>query len=379
VSKAVVQGALLQEPVAAPPAEPAPPPGYEAGKQLVTRGFITEEHLEAAVESVQYYGGTVVEALVAGGVLAEDTVVTVMAEQTHTPSIHAKKLAEMQVPPEVLAKVPAKLAESLLVVPLSMKGDSQLMVAMKDPLDERVVTQLRAVAGVPSIVGVRAGPSALKAAVARLYPQSAAPRPDWEQSKDGSPGAKGFTINLPDSLPEKPKQRDSVAWLQPVAGAPAGDALTLSAPQLRLLSGALALKGAEGEAANSFVELAVKTATRLGASEPDLARLRFAAAALVLAALSEGRAPGLMPTRGALFALLGDSWPKLEPVLKPALDGKLEGADPVGLSLYGATSLAAAARAPLGVPGAARRGYDALSSVGQLPVSLMQALAQALA
>jgi len=285
----------------------------------------------------------------------------------------------MHVPPEVLAKVPAKLAETLQVVPLSMKGDSQLMVAMKDPLDDKVVTQLRTATNVSSIVGVRAGPSALKAAVARLYPQGAAPRPDWEQSKDGSPGPKGFTINLPESLPEKPRQRDSVAWLQAVTAAPPADELTLSAAQLKLLTGALALKGAEGEAAVSFVDLAVKTAARLGAAESDLGRLRFAASAVVLAALSEGRAPGLMPTRGALFALLGDFWPKLEPVLKPALDGKLDGADVVALSLYGTTSLAAAARAPLGVPGAARRGFDALSSVGQLPVSLMQALAQALA
>lgn len=243
---------------------------------LVERGRVARAQVTAAQELADAVGGSLSRALLTQAVLDEDTLVATTAELTRTPSITARKLAEAAPPPEALALVPRALATATRAVPLGLKGTTQLLVAMLDPMDVKALEQLKAAVGARSLVAFRAGERALQDALARLYP-GAEPGP--------------LPANDPLSLVGAPPPRPALA--------PASELPT------RLFDALLSSQGQRGVQAQQLVGLVAGLGRRMQLSPAELTQATDAARTLAASALIMGRLPHDVPRLAEVQDRLG--------------------------------------------------------------------------
>ena len=247
---------------------PAPPEAsleMRVTNLLIERGKLTRAQVTAALEANEALGGTLASRLVDDGATDEDTLVAATAELTRTPSVSLKKLTDSTPSSEALALLPLALSRSAQAVPLGLKGGSQLMVAMADPMDPRALDQLKAAIGARSLIAFRAGTRALAVARARLYPGS------------------GSAEN------------------------PAADDPPLAEPATRVIDALLALQGQRGVQAQQLVSVAAGLAKRFGVAPADVALVGRAARAMVTCALSAGRPPFEVPKPAEVCERIGAS------------------------------------------------------------------------
>ncbi len=252
--------AAVRQTVAAAQSPPTPLPQdapleLRAAELLVQRGKLARALLSSVQEAAAQGGKGVAEQLIEGGILDEEAFVSAAAELTHTPFVGEKKLAETMPSPEALALLPAELARATDSVPLGLKGGTQLMVAMADPMDGAALAQLKAATGARSLIVFRAGTRALLAARARVY---AAPR-----------------------QPE-------------LLGAPASPAVLGSELPQRLIDTLLGLQP-RGTQAQQMVSLVAGVTRRQGFSPEEVTVASLVARAMVTCALAAGRAPHEVP------------------------------------------------------------------------------------
>lgn len=315
--------------VAAPPPEdPLAPRDARVGELLIEKKAITRSQLDEARAQVSNYGGTLADALIAIGAVDEDTLVTTLADVTRTPHTTSKKLGEMQPPADAMAKVPLEVARSLDLVPLGLKGGSQLMVAMKDPMDSGALEKLKTATGFRNVVAVRAGENAIRRTRNRFYLGEIDERPDWlEGSSRGAPVVPALRPVRPDEE-ELPMVQGSISKLLQVGpsepppltpGVPA--AVSLDSPAGRMVTALLSLAGDRGNQAVVLADLCASVASKLGLAKDEVERARFAAMAVCVANLVEGRPVFDVPSIGSLSAVLGEQgWNLLEPLLAAWLD-----------------------------------------------------------
>jgi hypothetical protein len=179
----------------------------------------------------------------------------------------------MPVPADALALVPLELAKELDLVPLGLKGGTQLMVAMADPMDVLAVAQLKAAAPGKSLITFRAGERALAETRARLYP--------------GATNAWGGDMEVTRSGSSDP--------LSLLTAPPAPTIAPKSDLSARVVEALLTMQGARGALALQLVWLSVGLARRLSASPDEVAVARLAAEAMVTAALASNRLPHEVP------------------------------------------------------------------------------------
>lgn len=227
-----------------------------AAQLLVERGKLSRSRLSIAQEASHISGKEVSAYLVDEGAIDEDALVAAVAELSRTPSITSKKLAEATPTPDALALVPLAVSRAARAVPLGLKGEKELMVAMADPMDGKALEQLKAACGSKSLITFRAGMRALSAARARLY-----------QASTGSQQAVNEALAPP---------------------APSG-----LAP--KLIDALLGFHGTRGLHAQQLIKLAVGISKRLGCSPAEQQLIALASRAMVTAALLAGRAPHEVP------------------------------------------------------------------------------------
>ncbi|MBI3321837.1 MAG: type II/IV secretion system protein, partial [Candidatus Omnitrophica bacterium] len=108
------------------------------GEILVQRGLITQEQLEEALalqrNDPRYLG----QLLVQRGWLNEETLLPVVAEQVGIPYL---SLRGIDVPPDVLSKVPPKFASHYRLMPIAVR-DGVLHIAIADPFDVQTLDEL---------------------------------------------------------------------------------------------------------------------------------------------------------------------------------------------------------------------------------------------
>ena len=113
------------------------------GQLLVEGGFITQENLEEATESVQKDSTTLRDALISKGYIADETYSTFLSIQTRVPLID---LGQVTVSEDAVSVVPEDVARHYKVLPLMIEGDS-LRVAMDDPQEVDAINTLSTVTG----------------------------------------------------------------------------------------------------------------------------------------------------------------------------------------------------------------------------------------
>jgi hypothetical protein len=126
-------------------------------RMLVQRALVSSDQLAEAIAD-SHPGRTWLEGLVANGWLDEVAVVAMVVARATIPACDLSALGTVS--GGVLALVPPDVAIEHRVVPVSLDGDGDLVVAMIDPLDEAAVgeaqffvgkTLLRTVAPVSAV------------------------------------------------------------------------------------------------------------------------------------------------------------------------------------------------------------------------------------
>ncbi len=109
------------------------------GELLIQKGLTTREQITAALkeqESTDEYLGAI---LVRRGWLTESQLLETLGEQLGMPYV---RLANRPIEPELVERIPARLAHQYRFVPVSAEGN-QLQIAIVDPFDTQSVDELR--------------------------------------------------------------------------------------------------------------------------------------------------------------------------------------------------------------------------------------------
>lgn len=114
------------------------------GEQLVLQGLITGEQLEKAIRiQSSSRGRRIGEILVEVGAVDGDAIDAVLAVKLGVPKVDLRRL---QIDPEALKLVPNLVARRLVLMPCFLHR-GHVVVAMKNPLDQEILQQLRFTTG----------------------------------------------------------------------------------------------------------------------------------------------------------------------------------------------------------------------------------------
>jgi hypothetical protein len=194
------------------------------GAWLLSKGKITDEQLQRALQHQSFFGGRLGSSLIKLGYIDEDVLGAYLSDVAGTPYAPPSMLE--RIAPETLAVVPGRLAAQYRVVPLSVEG-RRLRLAMRDPkdliaLDEiafltgltiepYVATEFRMqqalqrfyqVEGGAKVLPVAEGAAAQSGVSARPAPSQQAPRSRTSGPTPGRDiGLDGFPLDLsPDEI-----------------------------------------------------------------------------------------------------------------------------------------------------------------------------------
>ncbi len=137
------------------------------GELLIKANVLQESQLKAALAEQAKWGGKLGEILVRMSLVSEDILVRALSKQLGMPAVNLD--AVQTVLPHVKAKIPAQTARDFSVIPLQLRDEGKtLVVAMSDPLNVRMLDELRAVSKCRIVPNV-AGRTSIAKAFARLY------------------------------------------------------------------------------------------------------------------------------------------------------------------------------------------------------------------
>ncbi len=142
-----------------------PSENKKLGEMLVEAGLISTAQLQEALRHQRIAGGRTGSNLVALGFVSEDVLMDFLAHQTGVPRLDVRNL---DVPTEVLKRIPRRLADQLNILPVSLKEPKSLVLAMVDPSDLNAIDSARFASGL-NIEPVVLSYSSLKHAIPEQY------------------------------------------------------------------------------------------------------------------------------------------------------------------------------------------------------------------
>jgi len=138
------------------------------GELLVEAGVIDDAQLMSALGEQRKWGRPLGMTLVRMGFVKEDALIDILANQLKLPVV---KLSGKRVNPEVLARVPADLAEKHRCIPLLVNdegGQQVLYLGMEDPADLGALDEISFRLG-EKVKPILVAPSELDEALGRHY------------------------------------------------------------------------------------------------------------------------------------------------------------------------------------------------------------------
>jgi len=136
----------------------------QLGQILVIQGKLDADDLELALREHHKTGERLGTILVKMGLVSEEDVLRALAEQLQLPFV---RLSEVQIPKEVIEKIPAKIVSHYNLVPLE-QSNGTLRVAVSDPLDVHTLDDLRLILKT-EVEPVVALPKDINEAIKRYY------------------------------------------------------------------------------------------------------------------------------------------------------------------------------------------------------------------
>jgi type IV pilus assembly protein PilB len=143
------------------------------GLVLVEGGFLTRQQLTQAQDTSRASGTALLDTLVSSGVLAQETLVTVLSFQLRIPVVD---LRHAQVDPAAVRLIPEEYARQNAVLPMGFDADGSLRIATKMPNDFKLSAELTAVAGRQTKFVLAIG-GRLEELIDRTYAAGAVQRP----------------------------------------------------------------------------------------------------------------------------------------------------------------------------------------------------------
>ncbi len=138
--------------------------GDYIGQYLVEKGLITAEQFQEAFKEQAETKGRIGEILIKKGYISEDNLVVALSKQIGLPFVN---ITDYSIDPGLTKLFPLELVQRYQVIPVNRVMDA-LTVAMVDPLDIRVVDELRRVCGL-TIRPAFATPTGIKKAIDKYY------------------------------------------------------------------------------------------------------------------------------------------------------------------------------------------------------------------
>jgi len=134
------------------------------GQMLIDEGVITSEQLGVGLREQKKSNDFICTTLVKLGFASEEKIFHVLSRQLNIPYI---KLKDRDIEPLIIQRVPAKFASHYKIMPIEFK-DNILTIAMVDPLDIRVLDDLRLLLGL-EVRGVLASELEIQEAIRKYY------------------------------------------------------------------------------------------------------------------------------------------------------------------------------------------------------------------
>lgn len=134
------------------------------GQMLIEEGIISSSQLELGFSHQKNTGNFICSTLVKLGFASEEKVFSVLARHLNIPYV---KLKDRDIDSLVIQKVPAKFASHYKIVPLEFR-DNALIIAMSDPLDVRILDDIRLLLGV-EVKGVLSSDTEIMETIGKYY------------------------------------------------------------------------------------------------------------------------------------------------------------------------------------------------------------------
>lgn len=134
------------------------------GQILIDEEVITPEQLEIGLREQKKTDDFICTTLAKLGFAPNEKIFTVLSRQLSIPYV---KLKDKDIDPLVIQKVPAKFASHYKIMPLELK-DNTLIVAMADPLDIRILDDIRLLLGL-DVKGVLASELEIEEGIRKYY------------------------------------------------------------------------------------------------------------------------------------------------------------------------------------------------------------------
>jgi type IV pilus assembly protein PilB len=139
------------------------------GEQLVSDGVLTPEMLARALERQKATGQKLGECLVRLG-LDETPVLRLLAQELKTRFVSTAKLAQTQVDPGLLERVPVRLAEGFDFMPLRLDEAAKVLyVVIAEPQRQRAIEEICRTVGVARVLPFVAVRRSIRAAIRKHY------------------------------------------------------------------------------------------------------------------------------------------------------------------------------------------------------------------
>jgi len=142
------------------------------GAWLLSKGKITEEQLDKALQHQTFFGGRLGSSLIKLGYIDEDVLGAFLSDVCGAP--YAPPSLLERIPREVIALVPARLAAQYRAVPIAIEG-RRLRLAMRDPKDLIALDEIAFLTGL-SIEPYVATEFRIQRALQRYYEMPSAAR-----------------------------------------------------------------------------------------------------------------------------------------------------------------------------------------------------------
>lgn len=139
-------------------------PKTRLGEMLVQKGIISQEQLETALNEQKKTGDFLSIALIKLGFATEEEIWPILSEQLEIDYV---KLKEIQIDPEAIKRVPAKLVHHYKLMPIKLSADT-LTIALNNPLDIHALDEVSLLLGL-KVKAVLAGEKDILEAIRKYY------------------------------------------------------------------------------------------------------------------------------------------------------------------------------------------------------------------
>lgn len=140
------------------------------GEKLIEAGLVSAEAVEQALSHQKITSHRLGDCLVELGLMQEGALLRFLAAEFKTRFVSAEKLAQAKIAPDVLEKVPVRMAEKLDFLPIAYDPERKLLsIVMAEPQNEALIKEIAIVTDMTEVfayVGVR---SAIQAAIKKHY------------------------------------------------------------------------------------------------------------------------------------------------------------------------------------------------------------------